>query len=199
MDPQSLAVVIGSRVRHERTARGWTLDRLAELAGISRRMVINVEQGSANPSIGTLLGLSDALGVGLPSLVEPPEGRRATITRAGEGAVLWTGPEGGRGVLVAASEPPDIVELWDWRLHPGEDHESEAHSAGTRELVLILDGVLTLTIAGETSELAAGDAMSFSGDEPHSYANHADTTARFSLTVFEPGVGTDRRKDARHD
>jgi len=29
-------------------------------------MVINVEQGSANPSVGALLKISDALGVGLP-------------------------------------------------------------------------------------------------------------------------------------
>jgi transcriptional regulator with XRE-family HTH domain len=30
-------------------------------------MAINVEQGSANPSVGTLLKISDALGVGLPA------------------------------------------------------------------------------------------------------------------------------------
>ena len=36
-------------------------------------MVVSVEQGAVNPSVGTLLRLSDALGVGLPALVEPPE------------------------------------------------------------------------------------------------------------------------------
>lgn len=33
-------------------------------------MVVNVEQGVSNPSIATLLRLSDALGVGLPALVD---------------------------------------------------------------------------------------------------------------------------------
>ncbi len=33
-------------------------------------MLVNVEQGSTNPSIATLLRLSDALGVGLPALVD---------------------------------------------------------------------------------------------------------------------------------
>ncbi|MDQ4137329.1 MAG: helix-turn-helix domain-containing protein, partial [Actinomycetota bacterium] len=70
---ESLASTIGARVRSERQSRRWTLDHLAELAGVSRRMLVNVEQGSTNPSVGTLLKISDALGVGLPALVEPPQ------------------------------------------------------------------------------------------------------------------------------
>src|SRR4051812_47566189 len=96
-----LSSAIGARVRHERQARRWTPDQLAEAAGVSRRMVVNVEQGAANPSVGTLLRISDALGIGLPALVEPPQRKPVTIIRRGDGAVLWTGKGGGRGVLVA--------------------------------------------------------------------------------------------------
>jgi transcriptional regulator with XRE-family HTH domain len=72
----ALAQAIGARVRQERTERRWTLDQLADASGLSRRMVVNVEQGATNPSVGTLLRLSAALGVGLPALVEPPQPRR---------------------------------------------------------------------------------------------------------------------------
>lgn len=136
----SLAQTIGTRVKHERNARGWTLDRLAAAAGVSRRMVVNVEHGSVNPSVGTLLRLSDALGIGLPALVEPIARRTSKVTRAGEGAVLWSGEHGGRGVLVAGTEPPDVVELWDWTLEPGDRHTSEAHTSGTRELLHVQEG-----------------------------------------------------------
>jgi transcriptional regulator with XRE-family HTH domain len=102
-----LASAIGHRVRLERQARRWTLDQLAEAAGVSRRMVVNVEQGSANPSVSILLRLSDALGIGLPALVEPPQPKAVKVIRAGEGAVLWTSTAGGRGVLVAGTDPPD--------------------------------------------------------------------------------------------
>src|SRR3954468_21547772 len=104
----ALALAIGVRVKHERQARRWTLDQLAAAAGVSRRMVVNVEQGVANPSVGTLLRLSDALGVGLPALVAPPAPTPVQVTRRGEGATLWTGEAGGRGVLVAGTEPPDV-------------------------------------------------------------------------------------------
>ncbi|MFC8039403.1 helix-turn-helix domain-containing protein [Paenarthrobacter sp. NPDC057355] len=193
---ESLARAIGERVKQERKGRDWTLDRLAELAGVSRRMLVNVEQGGVNPSIGTLLRISDALGVGLPALVEPPAPRAARITRSGEGALLWTGPSGGRGVLVAGTESPDVVELWDWTLAPGELHASEAHSAGTRELLQVQEGVLWIEVEAESYELNVGDALTFRSDVPHSYANSGISPARFTLAVFEPGVGAGHRTEA---
>src|SRR5213083_2382279 len=94
----ALATAIGGRVKQERQSRRWTLDQLAEAAGVSRRMVINVEQGAANPSVGTLLRISDALGIGLPALVEQPQPKPVKVTRQGDGAALWSGEFGGRGL-----------------------------------------------------------------------------------------------------
>src|SRR3954465_10602932 len=101
MDPTTaaLALAIGVRIKGERQTRRWTLDQLAEAAGVSRRMLVNVEQGAANPSGGTLLRIRAALGVGLPALVELPRPKPVKVTRQGEGVVLWTGDCGGRAVL----------------------------------------------------------------------------------------------------
>jgi len=186
---EQLAVAIGARVRRERTARNLTLDQLAAASGVSRRMLINVEQGGTNPSIGTLLRLSDALGVGLPALVEPPSPKPVQVTRSGGGAVLWTSEPGGRAVLVAGTEPPHVVELWDWTLAPGDRYASEAHAAGTRELLQVLQGAVVLEVAGQPVTLWIGDAVSFAGDVPHAYSDAEGGGARFSLAVFEPGVG----------
>lgn len=197
-DAASLARAIGARVKQERKGRAWTLDQLAQIANVSRRMLVNVEQGAVNPSVGTLLRLSDALGVGLPALVEPPTPHAAKLTRAGEGAVLWTGTAGGKGILVAGTEPPDVVELWEWILAPGERHESEAHTAGTRELLHVHEGALTMEVGAKRFDLEIGDAISFPGDAAHAYVNATDTRTRFSLTVFEPGVGAAHRTEAPH-
>jgi transcriptional regulator with XRE-family HTH domain len=186
----ALASAIGARVKQERQSRVWTLDQLAEAAGVSRRMLVSVEQGAVNPSVGTLLKISDALGVGLPALVEPPEPKSVKVTRHGEGATLWSGDAGGRGVLVAGTTPPDVVELWDWTLCPGEQHTSEAHAPGTKELIHVQEGSITVEVADQSVTLTAGDAVAFPGDVAHSYANPHTKPARFSLAVFEPGVGT---------
>lgn len=198
-DLGELAQAIGARVRHERHERRWTLDQLAAASGLSRRLVVNVEQGAANPSVGTLLRLSEALGVGLPALVEPPRDERLTVTPAGQGAALWSGEHGGRGLLVAATRPPDVVELWDWALEAGERHESAPHSTGTRELVHVHAGTLLLEAGGQAVTLERGDAASFDGDASHAYAAPADQSVRFSLAVYEPSTSPRTRTEPSHD
>lgn len=193
-----MAAAIGGRVREERQSRRWTLDHLAETAGVSRRLVVSVEQGDANPSVATLLRISDALGIGLPALVEPPEPRDLKVTRKGEGAALWSSERGGRGVLVAGTEPPDVVELWDWTMAPGDSHSSEAHAPGTQELLQVLQGAIEVQAADRSVALEAGDAATFAGDVPHSYTNRTTTSARFSLAVFEPGVGQTPKAGSSH-
>jgi quercetin dioxygenase-like cupin family protein len=149
-------------------------------------MVINVEQGAVNPSVGTLLRLAEALGVGLPALVEPPERLELSVIRSGDGAVLWAGPAGGQGVLVAGREAPDVFELWDWTLAPGEGRTSEPHPPGARELIHVLEGAISLEAAGRSVLLGTGDAASFPGDAPHGYRNAGAQPARFTLAVLEP-------------
>jgi len=190
---ESLAALIGSRVRAERHARGWTLDHLAERSGVSRRMLVNIEQNAANPSIGTLFRLSDALGIGLPALVAPPETAAVQVVRRGDRSPLWKGEHGGRALLAAGTAAPEVVELWDWTLGPGDAHVSEPHAAGTRELLHVLEGLVVLSVAGEDVELGEGDAATFRGDATHGYRNVASAAARFALAVFEPGVGAGGR------
>lgn len=188
----AIARTIGRRVRAGRLERGWTLDALAQRSGVSRRMLVNVEQGATNPSIATVLRLADALGIGLPALVDPHEetGDPVVVRRAGEAPCMWTGPAGGSAVMVAGTDPPEVTELWDWRLGPGDTHNSDAHRAGTRELLLVLSGTVDLVVASTTHTLRAGDSAGFEADVPHAYTNRSTSRpARFALAVHEPDVG----------
>src|SRR5690606_4573568 len=100
------------------------------------------EQGAVNPSLGTLLRISEALGVGLPALVEAHDEEPVRVTRAGDGMPLWSGAAGGRGLLVASAQDDGAFELWDWTLAPGDERRSEPHSAGTKELMQVHEGEL---------------------------------------------------------
>ncbi len=108
--------------------------------------------------------------------------------------MLWTGQAGGRGVLVAGTEPPDVVELWDWTLGPGDQHVSETHVRGTKELLQVQEGSITVEVGDQVGDPGCRRCGRVPGRRPPRYANPTAPTARFSLAVFEPGV---RRRPPR--
>lgn len=189
-DAVALGALIAERVRSERHQRGWTLDHLSQRCGVSRRMLVSIEQGTTNPSIATLLRLSDALGIGLPDLVAPGSSAPVTVRRKADRTPLWTSDRGGKAVLTAGTHAPEVIELWDWELGPGDDYRSEPHTRGTHELLAVLRGSVRLSVGEQQWVLRTGDSASFAADVAHGYANPGSAPARFALTVYEPGVGT---------
>ncbi len=69
-DQPSLLLALGRRVRALRVAAGLSAAELARLAGLSRRYVTETEAGRANPTVGVLARLGEALGMGLPELLD---------------------------------------------------------------------------------------------------------------------------------
>jgi transcriptional regulator with XRE-family HTH domain len=182
-DHRRAAAPIALAVRRLRSARAWTLDELAARSGISRRLVVQIEQAQANPSIGTLLRLADAFEVTLSELLPEPPAATAGLRPADEEVRLWSGPRGGSGRLLINRGP---LELWSWTLRPGESHESEAHHAGCVELLTVTAGRLQLDVGGETFNLSLGDSVWFEATEAHAYRNPARATTHFTLAVFAP-------------
>ncbi len=68
--------------------------------------------------------------------------------------------------------------------------------ARPKELLQVLQGTIGVEIASQSMRLEAGDAVTVPGDVAHAYANAGQLLARFSLAVFEPGVGSGPRPEA---
>ena len=52
-----------AQVRRLRTAKGWSLDQLAARSGVSKGMLVHLEQARTNPSLGTLCKVAETLGI----------------------------------------------------------------------------------------------------------------------------------------
>ncbi|MFX8512274.1 helix-turn-helix transcriptional regulator, partial [Acinetobacter baumannii] len=89
-----------------RGRRGLTLDQLSAAAGVSKGMLVQMEQGRTNPSLATLLRLSASLGLPLARLVEVAETPQVRIVRGPEAPILWRGPQGGTGRLLGGTDAP---------------------------------------------------------------------------------------------
>jgi transcriptional regulator with XRE-family HTH domain len=61
-------MTIGERIKHVREARGWTQDKLAQEAKISRGFLSEVEKHGKNISLDLLLRIATALGASVAYL-----------------------------------------------------------------------------------------------------------------------------------
>ncbi|MET8143868.1 XRE family transcriptional regulator [Sphaerisporangium sp. NPDC005288] len=191
-DPGTVTAAIANNVRAQRAHRGLTLDALAARSGVSRGMLVQIEQCRTNPSVTTLTRIADALGVTVARLVEVSDTPVVRVVAAADAATLWRSDQGGSARLLLGSDAPAILELWDWTLQPGEFHDGDAHPPGTREMLTVLSGELTLSVYGSSHVLKKDDAVLFSADRPHRYANEGGGALRFVMVVTEPREALDQ-------
>ena len=178
-----MADTIAQAVHRLRSERSWTLNELAARSGISRRLIVQMEQAQANPSIGTLLRLADAFEVTLSELLPEEPAATVGVRRAGETLRLWEGPQGGACRLLVSHGP---IELWSWQLKPGEVYESRPHRPGSFELLSVTTGTLGLDVGRETISLNAGDSAWFQAATAHTYRNPTRSTTRFVMVFSSP-------------
>ncbi|MEU6727698.1 XRE family transcriptional regulator [Nonomuraea wenchangensis] len=183
-DPELMNQAIASNVRYLRSHRGLTLDQLAARSGVSRGMLVQVEQGRTNPSVSTLTRIASALGVTVARLVEV--GDAPVVRIVDKSDVVTFTQDGVRARLLVGADSPMILELWDWRIAPGDHHDGDAHPPGTREMVTVLEGELTLTVYGKSHVVGKDDAVLFTADRPHRYANQGASELRIVMVVAEP-------------
>jgi transcriptional regulator with XRE-family HTH domain len=181
-DHKRATEAVARAVRRLRTDRTWTLDEVARRSGISRRLIVQIEQGQANPSIGTLLRLANVFEVTLSELVATEPATPVGVRRSGQELKLWSGPRGGAGRMLVSRGP---LELWSWTLRPGERHESEQHRPGSIELLNVVRGSVRIDVGGETFSLDPGDSVWFEAAVAHAYENPTRANAEFMLAMLE--------------
>lgn len=191
---EALTAAVAHQVRALRTGRGWSLDELAGRSGVSKGMVVQIEGARTNPSVGTLCRLADAFGVTVARLLEATDVRPVRVSSLSSAPILWRGHGGGIARLLGGVNKPDFVELWEWVLQPNDHHTSYDHAAGTRELLHVLDGEVTVTIDGTDHVARTGDTVDFAADRGHGYRNDGDSSARIVMVVVMPPGEQDRRR-----
>jgi len=79
-----LKQMIGARIKEIRSKRGITQDQLSERMEINPKYLSSIERGKENPTLNTLLKLSESLEVSLDEVfgfveIEDPDKRKSLI------------------------------------------------------------------------------------------------------------------------
>ena len=185
-DPADLTGALARILQSLRSERGWSLDQLALRSGVSKGVLVALEQGRSNPNLATVARIADAFGVPVTRLLDVSDEPVVRITGPESARVLWDGESGGTGTIIAATEPPWAVELWRWVVNPGERFGGDAHSPASREMIWVEAGTVTLTVAGRSYQVGPGQCARFPGGLPHSYANEGTEPALMTMNVVVP-------------
>ncbi|BFP56782.1 helix-turn-helix domain-containing protein [Streptomyces griseus] len=187
-DLDQLTQSLARNLKRWRGERGFTLDALAARAGVSRGMIIQIEQARTNPSVGTTVKLADALGVSITTLLDHEQGTQVRLVPESQAVRMWSTDAGSSTTLLVGTEARGPLELWTWRLMPGEGSTSDPHPEGTVELLHVTEGELTLLVDGRTHLVPATTSATFEAHVPHGYRNEGDEPAVFTMAVAIPPV-----------
>lgn len=179
---------LGALIRQERQRRGLTLAQTSERAHISSAFLSLVERGKATPSLGSLAGIAEALGLPVSTFLHVGLNADA-VTRDGQRAQFSIGSSSLRYERLSTIFPGQQIDAVMIHVPPGYRAETISHTG--EEWIYIVSGEFHQTIDGTTIVLGPGDTCHFRGDSPHSYANRGKTPVKViwvgTVPVFRNG------------
>lgn len=175
---------VAANLRRLRQQRGYSLETLARLSGVSRAMLGQIETSKSAPTITLLWKVATALGVALPDLIESERTPSSFIIR--------------RSKLRATTLSDGRVQVFNYRL-PGLPLQFEVTqlqlAGGHTELfpplapqalalLIVNSGTLSIQVGGKTGEvLETDDAILFEAGSEHEVSNEGPEDAIAYLIV----------------
>ncbi len=184
-DLKAISQSVAEKIYSLRASKNLSLNDLSYRSGVSKGMLVEIEKGTANPSIAILCKISSALGVSVADIIKVNDSPTSYIIEKDSIPMLWNGLNGGSAKLLAGTSGPDMIELWRWEINPGEEFKSSGHPQGTIELIHVESGILTFLIGSEEILVSTGCSIVAKTDKKHSYINNSNVKLVFFMTVIE--------------
>ena len=173
---------VAEHLHAQRKRRDMSLDQLAQLTGVSRAALWQIETRKSNPTIGVLWKIAAGLGIPFADLIGETRAS-LSVLRRGEAQLLRStdGRFDSRPLMPASGIPQ--VEMYELRLAARSRHASEPHGPGTREIVVVLAGSMRMTVGEHSDDLNPGDSVVFDANKPHVYENTGGSEARYHNVI----------------
>lgn len=171
---------VGIRLRAARTARGWTLDRLARASGVSASTISRLESGKRQASLELLLPLTRELGIAVDDLLvhETPDPR---VRRPG-----WDGPGMQVQPLSEERSPVNAYRI----IYTPRPRSETLHTHAGYEWLYVVAGRLRLQLGEDEVVLTRGEAAEFDTLIPHALGSagpgEAEIISLFSEEAIAP-------------
>jgi transcriptional regulator with XRE-family HTH domain len=174
---------VSQNIKQIREAKKLTLDAAANVTGVSRSMLAQIEKGDANPTISVLWKIANGYKVSFTSLIEQaPEA--ATVLSADTIQPIIEDEGKYINYPSFAFDEQRGFETYRIVLAVGGSLKAEPHLSGTEEYITVFSGKVEIVAAEQTFVLSKGDSIHFLADVFHSYRNIGSDEAQLSMLLY---------------
>lgn len=182
-DSNDILTRLPARLKEARRAKGLSLEAVANLSGVSRSMVSQIERGESSPTISTLWNLTRALQVDFAGLLEEADGTdQIEVLRNSEVPSIDNMGQACRIRILSPPEEAGGHEVYDISFDQDGALNSQPHTRGAQEQLTVLEGSVRITSGTASMDLRQGDTARYAADVLHSISS-LDGPARVFLIV----------------
>lgn len=156
------------RLKQLRRQKRWSLETLAEQAGLTKSYLSKVERGLSVPSIAVALRLAKELGANVEELFsDQASSNDIAITRSSE-RTLFRHTETDKPLIQSIASGSSAKKMHPFVLYPAADFSVSAFKEHDGEEFLFVHvGSIEVAFPTGNVELNAGDSLYFNSLVPH--------------------------------
>ncbi|GII23882.1 helix-turn-helix domain-containing protein [Planosporangium mesophilum] len=183
VSPSNGRLRIGARLRAARQRQGLTIDQVAASAEVTKGFISRIERDETSPSVATLVTICEVLSLPIGTLFEAPQ--TDVVRKADAPSIHLTGAGAEERLLTPRGQAR--LQLIRSVIEPGGTGGGELYTLNCEiEVLHVLKGTIDLLFSNNTQRLGAGDTITFSGREPHSWVNPDKTRTAEVMWVIAP-------------
>lgn len=180
---ENIVEVLGQNLKAYREEKKLSLEKVAELTGVSKTMLGQIERGESSPTITTVWKIANGLKTSFTALLQKPQINTVLIQKC---EIKPLTEDDGRYRLYPffPNEGERRFEVYSVEMDKGALLHAEPHMEGTQEFVTVFNGILTISVDDNEYLVKNGDSIRFRADVPHAYYNSGDTLVRVSMVIY---------------
>jgi len=175
--------IIAANLQSIRKERRMTLQDLADVTGVSKSMLGEIERGTSNPTITVLWKIITGLKISISHLIHEHDAD-CRLVRIEEWRTLNAAPADIS--MIFECDHTRNFEVYHMEFHPRANYASDSHDQGMVEYMMVYEGGFTITVNNKSFDLGKGDSLLFDADTPHSYINNGDSVAKAYSLIHYP-------------
>jgi len=184
MEEAAIDQRIAQRLRALRAERKWSLDEVAKRSAVSRATLSRLENAEVSPTASVLGKLGAAYGLTVSRLMHMVEDDFAPLIRRNAQPVWTDESVGFRRRSVSPPARTLAAEMLECELEPGARIAyDEPPRPGLEHHLLLIEGLLEISVGGETHALRPGDCLRYQLFGSSIFTTPERSGARYILVV----------------